>query len=101
MQKKIVPECFVYYQYIPLAKKGYIDDYDGKGITDEQIVKEEDIYSNSEFTGYHKKVTIKDYVLIVNDSTKKQDIVKEITTEIFYKLKFQAHFIPSASNLAS
>lgn len=27
VQKKIVPECFVYYQYIPLAKKGYTDDY--------------------------------------------------------------------------
>lgn len=27
VQKKIVPECFVYYQYIPLAEKGYIDDY--------------------------------------------------------------------------
>lgn len=27
VQKKIVPECFVYYQYIPLAEKGYTDDY--------------------------------------------------------------------------
>ncbi len=27
VQKKIVPECFIYYQYVPLAKKGYTDDY--------------------------------------------------------------------------
>ena len=27
VQKKIVPECFVYYNYIPLAEKGYTDDY--------------------------------------------------------------------------
>lgn len=27
VQKKIIPECFVYYQYIPLAEKGYTDDY--------------------------------------------------------------------------
>ena len=27
VQKKIVPECFIYYQYIPLAEKGYTDDY--------------------------------------------------------------------------
>ena len=27
VQKKIVPECFIYYQYVPLAEKGYTDDY--------------------------------------------------------------------------
>ena len=27
VQKKIVPECFVYYNYIPLAEKGYTDNY--------------------------------------------------------------------------
>ena len=52
----------------------------------EEILNEEDIYNNSEFTGYHKKISIKDYVLIVNDTTKQKDVVKEITVEISYKL---------------
>ena len=51
-----------------------------------EILNEEDIYNNSEFTGYHKKISIKDYVLIVNDTTKQKDVVKEITVEISYKL---------------
>ena len=54
--------------------------------TIEDILKEEDIYNGSEFTGYNKKVVIKDYVLVVNDTTKKSNIVKEITVNISYKV---------------
>lgn len=56
------------------------------GITEEQIIKEEDIVNNEIFTGYHKKVSIKDYVLITGDTSKQANIVKEITIEISYKL---------------
>ena len=69
-----------------IKAKGYVDTYDSKGITGEEILAEDDIYSNSEFTGYHKKTTIKDYVFVVNDTSKEKDIVKEITVEISYKV---------------
>ena len=39
---------------------------------------------NGQFTGYHKEISIKDYVLIKNDQTKQANIVKEITVEISY-----------------
>lgn len=69
-----------------IKAQGYISSYDSKGITNEETISEEDIYDNSEFTGYHKKTTIKDYILIVNDSTKQKDVVKEIEVEISYKI---------------
>lgn len=56
------------------------------GISEEDIIEEEDINENGNFTGYHKKVLIKDYVLVTNDNTKKTNLVKEITVEISYKL---------------
>ncbi len=56
------------------------------GISAEEILKEEDIKENGSLTGYHKKVLIKDYVLITGDTTKKTNLVKEITVEISYKL---------------
>lgn len=56
------------------------------GVNAEEIIKEEDIVENQNFTGYHKKILIKDYVLIKDDSTKQSNLVKEITVEISYKL---------------
>lgn len=56
------------------------------GINTEEILKEEDIVENGNFTGYHKKILIKDYVLITGDTTKQSNLVKEITVEISYKL---------------
>lgn len=56
------------------------------GINEEDLIKEEDIVENETFTGYHKKVVIRDYVLITGDSTKQSNLVKEITVEISYKL---------------
>ena len=51
----------------------------------DDVFREEDINDeNGQFTGYHKKISIKDYVLIKNDQTKQANIVKEITVEISY-----------------
>ena len=51
-----------------------------------ETLKEEDIYNNSEFTGYHKVVSIKDDILVENSGTKTADTTKQITVEVFYKL---------------
>lgn len=56
------------------------------GIIEEEVVKEEDIIENQKYTGYHKRVLIKDYVLIAGDTNGKPNLVKEITVEITYKL---------------
>lgn len=56
------------------------------GISKEEVLKEEDIVENKKYTGYHKKILIKDYVFIIGDNTKKSNVVKEITVEISYKL---------------
>ena len=56
------------------------------GINVKETLKEEDITENQKYTGFHKEVSIKDYVLITGDTTKKTNLVKEITVEISYKL---------------
>ena len=70
-----------------IKTKGYIEEYDDIGINEEYI-KEEDILDiNGNFTGYHKKIIIKDYIFIQKeDNRKKENLVKEITVEISYKL---------------
>ena len=62
-----------------IKAEGYLESYQDKGINQEDINDE-----NGQFTGYHKKISIKDYVLIKNDQTKQANIVKEITVEISY-----------------
>ena len=56
------------------------------GISIEETLREEDIVENGNFTGYHKKILIKDYTLITNNTTKQSNLVKQITVEISYKL---------------
>ena len=56
------------------------------GVKQEDIIREEDIIENGNFTGYHKKIVIKDYNLIKNDTAKQSNLLKEITVEISYKL---------------
>lgn len=57
------------------------------GINSEEVMEEKDITDNDEnFTGYHKRILIKDYVLIVGDNTKQSNLVKQISVEISYKL---------------
>lgn len=55
------------------------------GINKEEVIKEEDIIENGNFTGYHKKILIKDYLLITRNANKQSNLVKEITVEISYK----------------
>lgn len=56
-----------------------------KGITEPYII-EEDIMKDDNFSGYHKKIIVKDYVLIKEDESKQENLVKEIVVEISYKL---------------
>lgn len=84
--RKTIATSYAVQEIEKIKAQGYIESYDSKGITKEDILKEEDIYNGSEFTGYNKKVVIKDYVLVVNDTTKKSNIVKEITVNISYKV---------------
>lgn len=84
--RKTIATSYAVQEIEKIMAQGYIESYNSKGITKEDILKEEDIYNGSEFTGYNKKVVIKDYVLVVNDTTKKSNIVKEITVNISYKV---------------
>lgn len=86
IKRKSTATSYAVQEIEKIKAQGYINDYDSMGINSEETLKEEDIYNNSEFSGYHKKVTIKDYVLVINNNTKTKDIVKEITVEISYKL---------------
>ena len=73
-----------------IKSEGYREIYNDKGIIQEDIIYEQDINDKSgNFTGYHKKVIIKDYVLIQNDSTKKSNIVKQVIVQISYRFKNQ------------
>ncbi len=86
IKRKSTATSYAVQEIEKIKAQGYINDYDSMGINSEETLKDEDIYNNSEFSGYHKKVTIKDYVLVINNNTKTKDIVKEITVEISYKL---------------
>lgn len=57
------------------------------GINSEELVKEEDITTeNGNFTGYHKRILIQDYVSITQNANKQSNLVKKVTVEISYKL---------------
>ena len=49
----------------------------------ENINQDEDKYSKGT---HHAQITIKDYVLITGDKEKQENLVKEITVEISYKI---------------
>lgn len=63
-----------------------IDDYINKGISTEEIIENVDIYKDNIYTGFHKKVYIKDYVLVKKDTSKIPNLLKEVTVEISYKI---------------
>ena len=72
-----------------IKAQGYIDEYNDLGVDKETILqgKDADIFdSENNFTGFHKTVFIKDYVLIKNDNTKQKNLVKELVVEISYKV---------------
>lgn len=84
--RKTIATSYAVQEIEKIKAQGYLDSYDSKGRAKEDILKEEDIYNGSEFTGYNKKILIRDYVLVVNDTTKKSNVVKEITVNISYKV---------------
>ena len=55
---------------------------------------------DNNFTGYHKKITIKDYVLIKQDNSKEPNIVKEATVEISYKIGKEEKIIRLATYIS-
>lgn len=77
-----------------IKSEGYKDEYEDRGIDSMEILKEEDIKNKTnDFTGFHKKVIIKDYYLIQkennNDNSKEANILKEVKVQVLYKLKNQ------------
>ncbi len=84
-ERKLIATSYAVQEIEKIKAQGIIP-YIGKGVQDEYIV-EEDIFQNDFFSGYHKKIVIRDYVLIKKDNTKQQDILKEVTVEISYKIE--------------
>ena len=71
-----------------IKSEGYISEYDGLGTTEQEVLNgsDNDIEENGEFTGYHEKLLIEDYVILDEaNSGEKQNILKKITAEISYK----------------
>lgn len=85
IEKKTQATSYAVDEIEKIKRQGYIDSYQNKGIESKETLLDEDINESDGFSGYHKKITIKDYVLIKNDTTKKENILKEITVEISYK----------------
>lgn len=57
------------------------------GIESKEFIEEKDIVDkDNNFTGFHKEVSIKDYVFVIGDNTKQSNLLKEITVKISYKL---------------
>lgn len=83
MDRKSKALAYAVQEIETIRATGYIEKYNGMK---EEKLKEEDIYNNSEFTGYHKVVSIKDDILVENSGTKTADTTKQITVEVFYKL---------------
>lgn len=86
-QRKSIATSYAVQEIEKLKSLGYIEDYEDKGILKKDVIREEEIYEKSgDFTGYHKTIFIEDYVLLNNDDTKVNNLVKKITVEISYKL---------------
>ena len=66
---------------------GYVEDYEDKGIANEEILRESEIpQDNTNKGGYYKTVLIKDYTAIPGNEGKKENLVKEITVKVSYKV---------------
>lgn len=85
-KRKTIATSYAVQQMEIIKAQGYIENYEDKGINKKDTIIDEDINKDGNFTGYHKKVTIKDYTLIKNDSKAQTNLVKEITVQISYKL---------------
>ena len=70
-----------------LRAKGYVDEYNNKGVDKKDFISEKDIMDkDNNFTGYSKTTTIKDYVLIKNDKSKQKNLLKELTVTVSFKV---------------
>lgn len=87
MERTEIATAYAVQEIEKIKAQGYIDTYNEKGIDSEELLTEEDIMDNSNtFTGYTKKIIIKDYVFIKSDKTKQKNKLKEVTVEISFKL---------------
>lgn len=87
LERKTIAISYAIQEIEKIKAQGYVAIYENKGIEKEDIIKENDINDNNgKFTGYHKKVLVKDYTLIKKDNAKHKNLVKEITVQISYKL---------------
>ena len=86
-ERKNIASGYAVQEIERLKSKGYVEDYNDKGINQIDTLEENDIMdSDGNFTGYHKKVTIEDYVHVVNNSDAEGNLVKQITVDISYKV---------------
>ena len=86
-ERKSVATSYAIQEIERLKAQGYVDVYNDRGIEEEEVIIQKDIADDEgNFTGYQKKVFIKDYVLIQDDNTKISNIVKEVTVQISYKI---------------
>lgn len=89
IKRKTIATSYAIQEIEKIKAKRYIEEYENLGIEQEDILPEFDLDildDTNNFTGYHKTVKIKDYVLIQNDNTKQENLVKELIVEISYKL---------------
>lgn len=70
-----------------IKNKGYQTEYDGKGLAQEEILQEKEIYdSNGQITGYQETILIQDYTSLAGNESKQADCIKKITIEISFKI---------------
>lgn len=87
VERKTIATSYAVQEIEKIKAQKYIDNYDDKGIDKEDVIEEKDIVdSEGIFSGYHKRISIKDYVLIQGDNTKQVNLVKEIIVEVSYKI---------------
>lgn len=84
-EKKTIATSYAVQEIERIKAQGYINNYNGLGIENDNVLINEDIVENGIFTGYHKKILIKDYALLNKEDTYQPNLVKKITVEISYK----------------
>lgn len=70
-----------------IKSQGYLEEYEGKGISGKEILKEKEIYDqNNTITGYHAIFSIQDYQSFDGKQGKIANQVKKIVVEISFKV---------------
>lgn len=101
IDRKTIATSYAVQEIEKIKAQGYLNIYEDKGIAEEEILEEFDIInSEGEFSGYTKKVTIKDYVFLKNDSTKQSNLVKEVKVEISYLLQNKVQNVTISTYIA-